>query len=221
MTDDELELEARIRGALDRRHVPARPLRRRPQPVALQRILLASAALALVIAVVGLGRIVVTFRSDVLSNAAAATPNTQLPALPSKLRPGDAIALVRDLPIVGRVDRIDAKLMSFDEYVRTAGPVRTRPGDPQGTPLTGFEITGDPAQRYVWAVAVSGEIWPNGRAPVFFGGASSSSPTPYPPYRWGVFLVDAGTGQLIVVGDAGVNADWPPQFGSLPSHPAP
>jgi hypothetical protein len=221
MIDDDLELEARIRGALDRHQVPDRPLRRRRQPVALQRILLGFAMVALVLAGVGIGRIVVTFRSDVSSNAAASTPNPQLPAFPSKLRRADAIALVHELPIVGRVDRIDAKLMNFDEYVRIAGPVRIRPGDPQGAPVTGFGITGDPTQRYVWAVAVSGEIWPNGRQPVLLGGVPSSSSTPYPPYRWGLFLVDAGSGQFMIVGDAGVDAEWPPQFGALPSHPTP
>ncbi len=218
MIDDELELEARIRGALDHHQVPARPLRRRRQPMALQRILLGFAMVALVLAGVGVGRIVVSFRSDVSSNAAASTPNRQLPAFPSKLRRADAIALVHELPIVGRVDRIDAKLMNFEEYVRIAGPVRIRPGDPQGAPGAGFGITGDPTQRYVWVVAVSGEIWPNGREPVVFGGTSPSQ-TPYPPYRWGVILVDAGTGQFMVVGDAGIDEEWSPQFGALPSHP--
>jgi len=81
----------------------------------------------------------------------------------------EAIALVTSGNAdVGRVDRADAKLMTFADYLRVAGPVRTHAGDPQATAMTGFGIFGDPAQRYVWAVAVSGEVWPNGREPTYW-----------------------------------------------------
>lgn len=141
-----------------------------------------------------------------------------LPPLASKLQRDDAVALVRRMDIVGRVDRIDAKLMTFQEYVRIAGPVRTHGGDPQATPNTGFGITGDPAQRSVWAVAISGQVWPNGRVPVFFGHAPAVSPTPYPPYRWAIYLIDSAPGTLMVVGDAGVGEAWPAVFAALPNH---
>ena len=140
------------------------------------------------------------------------------PPLPSKIQRDDAIALVRTLDIVGRVDRVDAKLMTFDEYVRIAGPVRTHGGDPQASPTTGVGITGDPARRSVWAVALSGQVWPSGRVPVVFGGSPQSSPTPNPPYRWAIFLVDAVPGQLMVIADAGVGEAWPAVFANLPSH---
>ena len=139
------------------------------------------------------------------------------PPLPSKLQRDDAIALIRRLDTVGRVDRVDAKLMTFEEYVRIAGPVRTRMGDPQATPLTGFGITGD-QRRPVWAVAISGQVWPQGRVPVVFGAGPAVSPTPNPPYRWGVFLIDAVRGQLMVIGDAGVGEAWPAIFAQLPNH---
>jgi hypothetical protein len=121
---------------------------------------------------------------------------------------------------VGRVDRIDAKLMTFAEYVRIAGPVRTHAGDPREAPTTGFGIRDDPTRRYVWVVAVAGEVWPSGRTPVFYGSQPPASPTPYPAYRWGLFLVDANSEQFMVIGDAGIDADWPDRFAALPSHPA-
>jgi hypothetical protein len=109
--------------------------------------------------------------------------------------------------------------MTFDEYVRGAGPVRTHSGDPQAAAITGFGILSDPKTIYVWAVAVSGEVYPNGRVPVYFGGRPPASATPYPPYRWAILLVDATRGGLMVIGDAGVDQAWPAQFDALPSHP--
>jgi hypothetical protein len=110
--------------------------------------------------------------------------------------------------------------MTFEEYVHIAGPVRTHAGDPSRPPITGFGIVGDPAKRYVWTVAVSGEVWPAGRSPVVFGSTSlGASAAPYPPYRWAMILVDAIEGVPIVVGDAGIQDAWPTVFDTLPSHP--
>jgi hypothetical protein len=139
------------------------------------------------------------------------------PPLPSRLQRDGAIAFVRKLDVVGRVDRADAKLMMFEEYVRVAGPVRTHSGDPLAPASVGFGITGD-QQRSIWVVAISGQVWPNGRVPVFFGAAPSASPTPYPPYHWATFLVDAVPGQLMVIGDAGIAEGWPLFFAALPNH---
>lgn len=217
MTDDDFELAARIRGALERHPVPTRPVGRNRRPALLPRILIGFAAVAFVLAAGGLGQALVTFRSEV---AASTTPNPQLPKLRSNVQRAEAIALARSLDLIGRVDRIDAKLMTFDEYVRVAGPVRTRLGDPQAPPVTGFGIEGDPTQRIVWVVAVSGEVWPQGKVPVFFNQAAPPSPTPYPPYGWGLILIDASSGQFMVIGDAGVGASWPSIFSALPSHPS-
>jgi len=144
-------------------------------------------------------------------------PTNTEPPLPSKLQRDDAIALIRGLDIVGRVDRADAKLMTFDEYVRVAGPVRTHAGDPQATPTVGFGLTFG-QDRPVWAVAISGQVWPSGRVPVIFGAVPPVSPTPYPPYRWATFLIDAVPGTFMVIGDAGVGDAWPTVFGNLPNH---
>jgi hypothetical protein len=127
---------------------------------------------------------------------------------------------VRGRPEIGRIDRIEARLLSFDEYLRIVGPVRTHPGDPHATALSGFGITGDPAKRYIWVVTVSGEVWPSGRTPVYWGGPPPvPNPTPYPPYRWGIFLIDAVPGQLMTIGDAGTGQGWPAVVESLPDHP--
>ena len=89
----------------------------------------------------------------------SSTPDPGATPLPSMIQRDEAIALVTSGNAdVGRVDRADAKLMTFADYLRVAGPVRTHAGDPQAIAMTGFGSFGDPAQRYVWAVAVSGEV---------------------------------------------------------------
>jgi len=150
-----------------------------------------------------------------------ATPDTTISALPSTIQRDDAIAMVRGLnEQVGRIDRIDAKLVTLEEYVRIAGVIRCCPGDPNATPDNGTTgVFGDPAKRYEWAVAVSGEVWPNHRIPVRFGIPFATSPTPYPPYRWGIFLVEAVPGRTFGVGHAGIAETWPAAFDRLPNHP--
>src|SRR5438094_6341048 len=100
----------------------------------------------------------------------SSTPDPGATPLPSMIQRDEAIALVTSGNAdVGRVDRADAKLMTFADYLRVAGPVRTHPGEPPPTAMTGIGLLGDPAQRYVWAVAVSAEVWPNGREPISWG----------------------------------------------------
>jgi hypothetical protein len=121
---------------------------------------------------------------------------------------------------VGRIDRIDAKLMSLEEYLRIAGPITPRPGDPQDKTINGKTgIIGDPSKRYFWAVAVSGDVWPSLRIPISWGHPLVTSPTPYPPYHWGIFLVEAAPARLFGIGDAGIAESWPPSFDKLPNHP--
>ncbi|MDQ6884823.1 MAG: hypothetical protein M3077_11405 [Candidatus Dormibacteraeota bacterium] len=109
--------------------------------------------------------------------------------------------------------------MTYAEYVSGAGPVRTHTGDPAAPASTGFGMTGDPAARVLWVVAVSGEVYPAGRMPVLFGGPSGPYATPYPPYRWATVLIDGASGQRIVFGDAGIADSWPTTFDSMPFHP--
>jgi len=152
---------------------------------------------------------------------ATSTPDRGAP-LPSTIQRDDAIAMIRALnEQVGRIDRIDAKLMTLEEYLRVAGPIRPHAGDPNDTSMTGTTgIIGDPAKRFLWAVAVSGDVWPNNRIPMSWGHPLLTSPTPYPPYRWGIFLVEAVPARLFAVGDAGIAEAWPSEFDKLPNHPA-
>jgi hypothetical protein len=130
--------------------------------------------------------------SGCVSPQALSTPDPRLPALKSTIERDQAISLIRNSRDIGRIDRIDAKLMTYSEYTAGVGPVRTHEGNPATTPTTGFSMSGDPSQRVLWVVAVSGEVWPAGRDPVFFG-LQTPSATPYPPYRWGTFLIDASS----------------------------
>ena len=160
---------------------------------------------------------VTQFGPRYFAGAPLSTPDAGLPALSSTLDRDQAITLIRNSGDIGRVDRIDAKLMTYAEYTAGAGPVRTHEGNPAAAPTMGFGMTGDPTKRVLWIVAVSGEVWPAGRDPVFFG-LQTPSATPYPPYRWGTFLIDASSGKQIVVGDAGIETNWPTSFDGLPFH---
>lgn len=176
------------------------------------------AAVAVALALV-VGQAVVADRATGASRNATATT---VP-LPSAITRDEAIALVRGrTDQLGRIDRIDARLVTYEEYLRVAGPIHVPAGDPRATPdLNGVSgWAGDPATRYLWAVAVSGEVWPQYRVPTFFGRSPPVSPTPFPPYRWGIFLVDALQGRLAMIGGAGIAEDWPPVFARLPDHPA-
>jgi hypothetical protein len=208
----------------DRWLPPARPTPSRGAAMARRGLWLAAVAIVALAAGLTLARV----RADLTPGSAASAPPAVVGAggsvpVPSSISREQAIAIAiapgRD---VGRVDRVEAKLMTFEEYVRIAGPWQVHPGDPQASPLGGIVTTaGDPAKRYVWVVAVSGEVWPSGRVPVRFGGAPAvPSRTPYPPYRWGMFLVDAGRGRLDGIGDAGLSESWPAAFDRLPDHPA-
>jgi hypothetical protein len=151
----------------------------------------------------------------------SATPDPGTTSLPSSIQRDDAMAMVRMLhEQVGRIDRIDAKLMTLEEYIGVSGPIKPHAGDPHDTSITGTTgIIGDPSKRYFWAVAVSGDVWPNLRIPVSWGYPLLTSPTPYPPYRWGIFLVEAVPARVFAIGDAGIAESWPPVFDKLPNHP--
>ena len=177
-------------------------------------------ALGAAVAALAVGQSLLAFRSGAGSSTAT---SSGLAALPSKITRDDAIALVRSkTDQIGRIDRIDARLVTYAEYLQVAGPIHVPPGDPRTTPdpngVTGW--IGDPATRSLWIVAVSGEVWPQFRVPTFFGHAPPTTPTPYPPYRWGLILVDARRGEFSGFAAAGIAEDWPPVFGRLPDHPA-
>ena len=184
----------------------------------LLRYAIAVGAISVVLAVV----VVSHFAAD-LGESAGSSVNAGLAALPTTIGRDAAIALVRGrADDIGRVDRSDAKLLTLEEYLAIAGPVRSPQGDPKATPIGGLGgFIGDPGKRYLWMVAISGEVWPVGRIPVRFGiPFTPPTPTPYPPYRWGLFMVDAVRAGGFGVTAAGSDESWPAVFDKLPNHPA-
>jgi hypothetical protein len=205
---DETQLETQLHAWLDRVPVPPQPLRARRGGSGIALPLLAG--IALIFAVIA-GQALNSYR-------AGASPDPRLPPLPSSIGRDEALARVRNSTLAGRIDRVDAKLMTFDEYRSASGQPHTIPGDPAATsnPVS----FGGMSQRPIWVIAVLGEVWPSGRVPVTFAGSPAVSPTPYPAYRWGIILVDAESGALFGVVEAGLSAAWPSTFGNLPYHPA-
>lgn len=182
------------------------------------RYAIALIAIVLVLAVVAVSH----FAAD-LGESAGSSVNAGLAALPTTIGRDAAIALVRGrVDNIGRVDRSDAKLLTLEEYLAIAGPARSPQGDPKATSIGGLGgFIGDPGKRYLWVVAISGEVWPVGRIPVRFGMPfTPPTPTPYPPYRWGLFMVDAVRAAGFGVTDAGSDESWPAVFDKLPNHPA-
>src|SRR5205814_2894440 len=162
--------------------------------------------------------------SQTLSGGAA-TPHGLAP-LPSAIQRGSALDAIRVRnENVGRIDRIEAKLLTLQEYYDVAGPLHAVAGDPKASPhdIGTIGVTGDADKRILWIVAVSGEVWPQLRVPVIWGqppfGTPLPSPTPNTPYRWGLFAVDAARGGLMAIADAGSEEIWPPVFARLPEHP--
>lgn len=159
--------------------------------------------------------------SQTLSGASPADPS--LSPLPSVIGRDAAIDIVRARrENVGRIDRIEAKLLTLQDYYDVAGPLKVVAADPKASPhsVGTIGVTGDADKRMLWVVAVSGEVWPQGREPVFWGMPPYPSATPYRPYRWGLFVVDATRAALTSMADAGSDEDWPPIFAQLPDHPA-
>ena len=180
-------------------------------------------AVAVVAIVFVLAVVVVSHFAADSGGSAGSSVNAGLAALPTTIGRAAAIALVRGRPDnLGRVDRSDAKLMTLEEYLAIAGPFRSPQGDPKATPIGGLGgFIGDPGKRYLWVVAISGEVWPAGRIPVRFGFPfTPPTPTPYPPYRWGLFMVDAVGAAGWGVTAAGADESWPAVFDKLPNHPA-
>jgi hypothetical protein len=188
-------------------------------------------AIAVVSIMVVLAVVVVSHFAADLGESAGSSVNAGLAALPTTIGRDAAIALVRGrADDIGRVDRSDAKLLTLEEYLAIAGPVRYPQGDPKATPIGGLGgFIGDPGKRYLWVVAISGEVWPVGRIPTWWGEpyvplaatpVPHPTPTPFPSYRWGLFLVDAVRASLLAVAEAASDESWPAVFDKLPNHPA-
>lgn len=218
MTEDR-ELERRVRSAIARVEVPPAALR---APSSL--LSPTPAVIAVLVLAIALGARLV---ASSVAGPSASTPDVRLSPLPSLITRDQAIAFVRGRSDqIGHVDRIDAKLVTYDEYTRVAGPLHGVQGDPHASPDLNGEVgfIGDPSQRYFWVVAVSGEVWPLGHDPIFWGlGPPVPSPTAYPAYRWALFFIEASRADSLSAPAAwavaaGIAEDWPAAFDRLPSH---
>ncbi|MDQ2915328.1 MAG: hypothetical protein M3T56_19050, partial [Chloroflexota bacterium] len=179
---EDRELVDRLRGAIRAVRVPdqALDLRSRARRGVATLLAVPLTLVALVVALV-IGQALLESRTE----RAAGTPGASNVKLSTVMQRAEAIGLVRGLTQnVGRVDRIEARLMTWAEYLAIAGSPRVISGDPSGLQIKGaLGTTGDPSTRTVWVVAVAGEVWPSGRVPVWWGGPSPvANPTPYPPY---------------------------------------
>ena len=160
--------------------------------------------LALALATVAAGLALAERRSEVATPGASPSPTALRSAAPQPIRAvltrEQAIALVRSLGSeVPHVDRIEAKLVPWDEFApvgmgvdRTGGPAHGG-----GVPI--------PA---VWAVAVAGELRPNMGALV-----------PQLTYPWALYGVDPIRGNVATL-KVDVSGTWPPGFDTLADHVA-
>ncbi len=164
---------------------------------------LAAAALVVIMGAI-LGEILVSRR------VASPPLHPELRPLAAGLTAADAVDEVRGADFfVARIDRISAKLTTLKEYRDVVGLVGTGPG------VTGF--IGDPAERAVWVLALTGEVYPNGRTAMSWGQPVRSAAPPQ-SVRWAIFLLDAVRGGPLVAA-AGSEAEWPRTFEQLTDHP--
>ena len=168
------------------------------------RLLRGGLVLALALATIAAGLALAERRSEVASpgTSPSPTPTRSAAAQPVRaiLTRDQAIALVRSLGNdVRRVDRIEAKLVPWDEFApvgmgvdRTGGPAHGG-----GVPI--------PA---VWAVAVAGELRPN-----------MGDLLPRLTYPWALYGIDPIRGNVATL-KVDVGGIWPPGFDTLAEHGA-
>jgi len=158
-------------------------------------VTLAAAALAVAGGVVG-AQLLQGARSQVVAHPASVAAATATPAPVAAVVTRDqAIALVRSLGEVVRVDRIDAKLLPWSEFA----------------PSMGVDRTGKktPPPDAVWAVAVAGDT-----SPTYWGAPVGTPQQHFPWSLWGVDAVRLNIASLSV----GTGGSWPPVYDSLVDH---
>jgi uncharacterized repeat protein (TIGR01451 family) len=139
-----------------------------------------------------------------LSGAAGTTPSpstpataTPLVAVAASVTRDQAIALVRSLREVVRLDRIEAKLLPWSEFAPSMGVDRTG----GKTPLPSS----------VWVVAVAGDTYPT------YWGAPLGTPQQH--FAWSLWGVDAVRGNIASL-SVGSSGNWPPAYDSFFDHTA-
>ena len=147
--------------------------------------------LAVAVGVVG-AQLLQQARSQV---AAQPVPTAPTVAVAASVTRDQAIALVRSLREVVRVDRIEAKLLPWSEFAPSMGVDRT--GDKTPLPDT------------VWVVAVGGDTYPT------YWGAPLGTPQQH--FAWSLWGVDAQRLNIasLSVGNSG---NWPPVYDGFLDH---
>jgi uncharacterized repeat protein (TIGR01451 family) len=161
-------------------------------------VIVAAAALAVAGGVVG-AQLLREAQSQVAAQPASVAAATATPAAPvaAVVTRDEAIALVRSLGEVLRVDRIEAKLLPWSEFAPWMGVDRTG----KKTPLPDA----------VWAVAVSGDTYPT------TWGAPLGTPQQH--FAWSLWGVDALRLNIASL-SVGTGGSWPPVFDSFVNHAA-
>jgi hypothetical protein len=148
---------------------------------------------------VGGAQLLYAARSQVAAQPAPAAAVTATPVVPvaAVVTRDQAIALVRSLGEVVRVDRIEAKLLPWSEFAPSMGVDRTG----NKTPLPDA----------VWAVAVAGDIYPT------YWGAPVGTPQQH--FAWSLWGVDAVRLNIVSL-SVGTGGSWPPAYDDFVDHVA-
>jgi hypothetical protein len=182
-----------------------------PRAAPLRRFAVASAVIVVAVATgLGAGRALQDARAQIAAHADATgrvgaassasplptTTPTAIGSVLAKLTRDEALALVRSLSEVVRVDRIEAKLLAWSEFA----PVG------MGVDRTGHQT---PLPDSVWAIAIAGDTYPT------YWGAPLGTPQEH--FAWSLWGIDALRGNIASL-KVGSTGSWPPGFDALADH---
>jgi hypothetical protein len=167
------------------------------------RLLRGILVLALALATIVAGSALAMRRSEVAAPGPSASPMPTPTAAPVRavVTRDQAIALVRSLGEVVRVDHIEARLMPWPEFA----PVG------MGVDRTGGPSHGESLPNAVWAVAVAGDTYPT------YWGAPFGTPQQH--FLWSLWGVDPLQPRIVSL-KVGADGRWPPGFDTLTDHVA-
>jgi hypothetical protein len=160
--------------------------------------------LALALATIAAGVALAERRNEVAAPGPAQSPSpsvTPPTAVRAAVTREQAIALVRSLGEVVRVDRIEARLMPWSEFALVG----------MGVDRTGGPSHGGGLPDAVWAVAVAGDTYPT------YWGAPLSTPQQH--FSWSLWGVDPLQTRIVSL-KVGTDGTWPPGFDGLSDHVA-
>src|SRR5436190_12853751 len=167
------------------------------------QLIRAVVVLILALAAIAAGLALAERRSEVAAPDAgpsrSTAPSPSFAPVVASITRAQAIELVRSLSEVARIDRIEAKLVPWDEFAPVGMGV-DRTGGPShggGVPI--------PA---IWAVALAGEARPN-----------MGDLRPQLTYPWALYGIDPIRGNIATL-KVDVTGGWPPGLDGLTDHVA-